>query len=323
MNAKITKDRLRIMLSYDWFKIILAIGALIVGWMLVFNMTATKVVSSQRFVVCNYYSNASLEGKMYTALDEQLLDKKLTHEILEVDCIDLAIGDTSAAEVLYTYASVNELDVIYVLQDPDPSTAYAGQDENGKDVTLYESTYLETFTNGYGWALHNLSLTDEDGYFKSLERYLNRYYTNGYEDDSVLDTAKIEEDFRARAKGDKRYKREKQIQKGIQGDIERIQKYRKALLDFYDWNAAGRVKIENIPFIQEDGSDLWQGKGNFAVNICTTKEDSVRLSRYVSNQTGTSALNMSVCFFDSNGEEESHRYEALVYLTNFLATVYA
>ncbi len=334
MNAKITKDRLRTMLSYDWFKIILSAFALIIGWVLVFNVTATKVMSSQQFTICNYMSNLGLEGITYTNLDEQLREGKLTHETLEVDVFDLAVGDTSTSEVLYTYASVDMLDLIYLSQQPDTSSAYKETDAEGNEVVAYERNYLETFTGSYGGMLHNLSLTDEKGYFKSLERYLNRYYTKGYEDESALDTAKIEEDFRARAKGDKRYKKEKQIQKGIQGDIDRIQKYRNALLAFKGYLAAGRVEIVNVPYLQEDGSDLWQGKGNFAINICKTESDSVALSKYVSyskeyvdengkTKYAVSALNMSVCFFNSNGKEEAHRYEALVYLTNLLGGIYA
>ncbi len=334
MNAKITKDRLKTMLSYDWFKIILSAFALIIGWMLVFNITATKIMDSQKLGVCNYMSNLGLENAIYTNLDDQLRKGKLTHETLEVEAFDLAAGDTSSAEILNTYASVNMLDLIFLSQQPDTSSSYTTTDEEGNEITAYKNTYLQTFTGGYGMMLHNLSLTDEDGYFKSLERYLNRYYTNGYENGDGLDTAKIEEDFRVRAKGDKRYKKEKQIQKGIEGDIDRIQKYRNALLAFKGYLAEDRVEIVNVPLIGTDDKDIWQGKGNFAINICKKEADSAALSKYVSyskeyldengkTKYAVSSLNMCVCFFDSNGEEEAHRYEALVYLTNLLDVVYA
>ncbi len=333
MNAKITKARLRTMLSYDWFKIILSAAALIFGWVFVFNATSTKIMDSQQFAICNHMSNAIFEGNIYNDLNEQLREGKLTHETLEVDVFDLAANDTGTGEVLDTYANVNMLDLIYVSQQPDENTSYTETDAEGNEVVSYEKNYLETFTGRYGTMLHNLSFTDENGYFYRLEKHLNRYYTEGYEGSSALDTAKIEEDFRARAKGDKRYKTESQIKKGIEGDIDRIQKYRAALLAFKGYLAAGRVEIVNVPSLKEDGSDLWQGNGNFAINICKREADSAALSKYVGyskeyvdengkTKYSVTALNMCVCFFNSNGNEEAHRYEALVYLTNLLAAVY-
>ena len=43
MDAKITKKRLNILLSYDWIKIILLAVAAILVWSLIFTMTATRV----------------------------------------------------------------------------------------------------------------------------------------------------------------------------------------------------------------------------------------------------------------------------------------
>ena len=54
MDAKITKKRLAYMLSYDWIKLVLAIVAAIVVWVLVFTTSATRITNTQRFVVCNY-----------------------------------------------------------------------------------------------------------------------------------------------------------------------------------------------------------------------------------------------------------------------------
>ena len=54
MDAKITKKRLNILLSYDWIKIILVAVAMIVLWSLVFTMTATRVTNAQNFTIFNY-----------------------------------------------------------------------------------------------------------------------------------------------------------------------------------------------------------------------------------------------------------------------------
>ena len=60
MDAKITKLRLSRMLSYDWLKIIGAAAAVIIVWVLIFTMTATRITSAQTFTVHNYLGNISL-----------------------------------------------------------------------------------------------------------------------------------------------------------------------------------------------------------------------------------------------------------------------
>ncbi len=327
------------MLSYDLFKILVITVAIIFFWTLVFGITSTKIQPPQKFVVTNYFGNLTMQNTLVDDLSNQLIEDKLTHEVIEVDTIDLAASEDAGASILEAYSAVNDLDIMFVSMQGDESSKYEVEKGEDEYEILYERTYLETFTRGYGRMLHNLSLTDEDGYFKRLESYLNGYYTNGYADDSVLDTAKIEQDFRARAKGDKRYKKEAQIQKGVQGEIERVQKYRAALLSFYDLLERGKVEIVNTPCMESENenepkTDRWNGKGNFSINICKTEEDSALLSKYVScsasyvdeggkEQYKFSALNMNVCFFDSNGDEDSYRYEGLVYITNLLSVVYA
>ncbi len=321
------------MLSYDWWKILALAFALIFSWALIFSTTATKIIPSQRFVITNYIGNITIQQKTYNNLNAQLQDGKLTHEIIEVKTLDLAADKTTGNTILEAYAGVNDLDLMFVSTLPDNTTAYREENEEGELVEKYTRNYLQTFTYAYGRNLFNLSRTDEDGYFKSLERYLNGYYSGGYESGEGLDEEKIEADFRARAKGDKRYKKKAQIEKGVQGEIERVKKYRAALLAFDKLLNSGRIEIVNTPQIWDDGTDRWQGKGNFSINICKTAEDSALLSKYVAynneyEENGKtvskiSALNMHVCLFNSNGEEESHRYEGLVYLTNFLSEVYA
>ena len=54
MDAKITKTRLEQMLSYDWIKIVAVALAAILAWSLVFTMSATRITTTQQFVIMNY-----------------------------------------------------------------------------------------------------------------------------------------------------------------------------------------------------------------------------------------------------------------------------
>ena len=59
-----------------------------------------------------------------------------------------------------------------------------------------------------------------DKYLEEMEVYLDNYYNGDYKA-GVADTAKIEQDFRARIKRfkDKRFKNETQIQKGLKDEL--------------------------------------------------------------------------------------------------------
>ncbi len=327
MDAKITKTRLKTMLSYDWLKIVGAIAAAIFVWVMAFTMTATKIIPSQHVVVCSYLGNATLDDLIYTDLSKQLNERKLTHETLEGEILDLSTAKDAAYSLLQARVYVDDLDVMLVSKEWDTSTSY--QAEDGETV-LYERTYLQSFLYGYYNRLHYLGdKEDGSGYFQQLKAYLNQYYTNGYLDDSVLDTDKIEADFRARAKGDKRYKTEAEIQKGVQGDIERVKKYRAALISFDAYVAQGTIGLETSSLSDRFGEEIFKdGKGVYSINIAKTEEAQTKISKYVSyittyedengkTQKKLSAKDMQVCLFNTN-EQNAHRFEGLVYLINFL-----
>ena len=53
MDAKITKKRLEHLLSYDWVKIMFTAVAFVMIWVLVFLLTATKVIHPEHILVGN------------------------------------------------------------------------------------------------------------------------------------------------------------------------------------------------------------------------------------------------------------------------------
>ena len=66
MDAKITKQRLSHLLSYDWLKIVGLIAVAILVWSLIFTMTATRITAAQQFTVINYTGNAALTGREFS-----------------------------------------------------------------------------------------------------------------------------------------------------------------------------------------------------------------------------------------------------------------
>lgn len=339
MDAKITKLRLSRMLSYDWLKIVGTAAAVIIVWVLIFTMTATRITPAQTFTICNYMGNNSLSNGYVKSINDAYKDGIFTGEVLELSAVDLPTNGEYAGQVLEARIATDEGDLMFVSQQPNVDTAYVVEkvdETTGETVqeTLYGHTYLETFLSGYRFKLHDLSLENENGYFNQMERYLNVYYTNGYTDESSLDTKKVEEDFLARIKRtkDKRYKKQEQIQKGVDEAIDRIQKYQKALVAFYQYLEKGVITLTKTNYVLMEG-EKYPFEGTYSLNLCPNTETMGKLSSIVSYSTtylteeGTeeitaSAKDMNVCFFNMNGEEEEFRYEALLYVIELVESVY-
>lgn len=336
MDAKITKNRLSIMLSYDWLKIVGAAVAAIFFWLLVLTMTATRITPAQQFTVYNYACNNRLSDKFLSLYTSALNKKTFSYEVIEVNEFDLAENPDYAYTLLEAHTAVEEGDLMFVPNVADSATAYK---EEGSEETKYGRTYAESFFSGYHHMVYELDPTSENSYFKQMENFLNRYYTQGYQNAEVLDTAKIEQDFVARItkNGDKRFKTDEQIAQGKKAEIERLKKYRDALDTFLnDYLKNGVVELTELtlkdakgnPFTVEEHGFARTGK--YAINLCPNDEETTMknlkeyLSYNVPSQTDSTkqtqtAKDMLVMFFDFDGVEESYQYESLLFVNQLIA----
>lgn len=325
MDAKITKQRLSRLLSYDWIKIVAVAVALMIVWNLIFTMTSTRVRPSQQFTVFNHYANRSLSDDFYDDFYKTVADGKVfSYEVIEPTNNDLTTAGDTRHTLIEARLATDEGDVIFLPNLPDVDTAY---EENG--VTMYRANYLQSFLRGYRFYLHDLDFENEKGYFNALQSYLNGYYQGGYHDAERLDEAEVEKDFRARAKAnkDKRFKTEEQLKNGARAEVERIQKYRDALVKMEGFLADGLVELTDVAVYNEDGSVLYQGK--FALNLCPNKQTMGDLKKQFSyqvkekdaegkEQVRITAENMHVMFFRTEKTEQSFEYESLLYVVDLI-----
>ncbi len=324
MDAKITKTRLARMLSYDWLKIVGLALALILIWNLLFTMTATRVRPSQQFTVFNHYGNSILPDSFYDDINACISGDTFSYEVIESTTNDLTTANEYAHTLADARLQTDEADVMFIPKLADPSSAY---EENGE--TRYSANYLQSFLSAYRFYIEDLDPDKENGYFYDLKNYLNEYYTQGYANAESLDEDKIENDFRARAKknGDKRFKTEQQLKSGAKKDVERIQKYRDALVKFEGFLADGLVAFEEVEVKQADGSPLYKGK--FALNLCPDESRTGNLKKYAFyGETGVdesgketlryTAKNMCMMFFKTKGTESGFEYESLLYAVHIV-----
>ena len=330
MDAKITKKRLARMLSYDWIKIVALATAVIILWVLIFTMTATRITPAQQFTVFNYHSNGSLSTtKFYDTYQKAFADGVFSYEVIETNNNDLVSSGEYASTILETRVATDEGDVMFIPNAPDASSGEAGTDENGN--TLYNRTYIETFFYGYSPYLYNLDPEAENSYFAGMEKYLNGFYNGDYVN-GELDEDKVTSAFEAKIKAnkDKRFKKSAQIEQGKKDELARIQKYRDALVAFYGYLEEGLIEFTTVALKDENGEVVLEGK--YGLNLCPnedtmgglkeqfyymTKETVTDEDGNESTETRKTAKDMNVMFFRMKGVEESFQYESLLYV-NYL-----
>ena len=322
MDAKITKIRISHMLSYDWLKIVGLVVAVILFWNLIFTMTATKITSSQQFTVFNHEANYSFSDAFYNDLYDAIESgDTFSYEVIEESTNDLTVAGDYISTMYTSRLGSGEGDLMFIPKIDDVNTAY---EENGE--TKYTANYLQSFLKNYRAYLFDLDPDAEGGYFYELKRYLNGYYAD-YKKAETMDKAKIERDFIARAKAnkDKRFKTEEQLALGAEQEIQRIEKYRAALLKLEDFLARGIVQFEEV----EAQSGDYYFKGKFALNICPNEESMGELKKYAAyaettvdengkTTTRKTAKNMCVMFFNLKETQKSFEYETLLYVVHII-----
>lgn len=326
MDAKITKQRISRMLSYDWLKIIGLALAVILGWMFIFTVTATPVLPSQQFTIFSYYCNAPITD-IYRARQEGMIASQVfSHEVLEIKTYDLSEQPSMAHTLLQTRLSTNEGDLLFVPKSTDYTVSVV-EDEKKK----YPLTYVET-----AFASYSPQLFELETYFANMSAWLDGWYDGGHQS-GTLNEEKIQSDFIAKVtkNKDKRYKSAKAKQEGAVQEVERVRKYKNAYDVVQKAIAGGLVTLEHLQVRNADGTPMLDEAGNlvcegkYALNLCpnapttkmqdwyqynsaTIEEDTVKLS----------AKNMCVMFLDMRAVDDSYEYESLVYVAYMLNDCY-
>ena len=327
MDAKITKERLNRMLSYDWLKIVGAAVAAILVWSLIFSMSATRITPAQQFTAINYAGNVGTVNTNFSkTLSNAYVNGVFSHEVIEISEVDIGGNAEYGATLMETRMATSEGDVIFV-----PNITNEGIDYNLSGEKVYE-TYLQNLVRGYSYRLMNLDLDDEDGFFNRMERYLNHYYDGNYAE-GTLDEEAVREDFLARIKKnkDKRYKKDAQIEQGVADDIVRIQKYRNALVEFYGYLESGLVELETTAVYDYDNQGKLLIEGVFSINLCPNRDTMPNLNKvaaYLQTVEGAEgetqnvlcADNMNVALVTFDDVEDGFEFECLSYV-NYVISI--
>lgn len=327
MDAKITKKRLNIFLSYDWIKIILAAAAAILVWSLLFTTTATRVTQAQNFTIFNYTGTSGLSA--FTSYPDTLRKKNIfSYDVLEITSTDITTAGEYEQTILQTRVSTGEGDALFAANIPHESnSSVKAVDENGDPTEYY--TYLEEFLYSY----YSIAETfGEGGYLDQMAEYLDGYYHGDYKS-GIADKEKIEQDFRARIKKlkDKRFKSESKIKSGIEQELDRIEGYRESLVNFLGYLDKGYITLEETELRLQDynGNEMIK-KNYYSINLCPDERMSdlrkdVCYSKTITDEDGekrvSSAENIHIVLLNVADEKYQYtRWEGLSFVNYLIET---
>ncbi|MBO5363711.1 MAG: hypothetical protein J6A46_05225 [Clostridia bacterium] len=348
MDAKITKKRLGHMLSYDWVKILLSVVAAIMVWSIVFTVAATRITSTQRFVICNYRGvNYGNKMNLYSGY---------SYEIIEGEATDLLRGGGDRFYDLFMgNIEISEGDVMMVANYPATRQAKTDkdgneiQDDQGNVVYEYGTTYMENaLTSFYGnqcfARLDDNAETGEKGYFTQMNEYLGRFYSissdgkqetfgevtltvKSFDSDSLNERA-VKQAFRARVKKnkDKRFKKESEIVAGESKEIERIRAYLAAYETFFENLRSGKIALTTlsveVPITETKSINV---SGAYGINLCPNEKTmgKVKDQFYYTDFNGvTTAKDMNAMFLTLKELDKDFQYENLIYINALVSDVY-
>lgn len=334
MDAKITKKRLGLLLSYDWIKIIGICVAAVLVWSLLFTTMATRPSMGQSFEMYLYPAvrlSESVNVDTFHAKDE---NDALSYDILEFSSTEL--DSETMDTILTTHFAAGQGDVFFAA-DLEPT-----KDDDGK-VTAYNG--LDDFVSryfGYSFWLdpdvtkksvdilgaNGEKLGEFENYFYQCAQYLNRFYDNGWEDESSLNEAAVRANFDERMEGDKRYKNEAQREAGRLKEIERIKNLRTSFENVLgyvssdDENSPIRIRTTEVDVVLEDGADAQHVEWQFGFDLSNI-DNLTNFIGYPGGENGSRIkddLCMVVLRTGSSGEEDL-RFEPIS-LLNYLVDTY-
>lgn len=257
MDAKITKKRLGLLLSYDWIKIIGICVAAVLVWVLLFTTMATRATNGQSFDIYLY-------PNVYSHIETNTLHTRDENDALSYDVLDISLNSLTSdtmSTILSAHFAAGQGDVMFVpYSEPQRDaetgeiTAYSGLDAF---LASYSSNCLWLAPDGSEGEIGSGDSTQKvNNYFTDCENYLNSFYDKGWQNPGSFNEEAVRSHFNERMQGDKRYKNDSQRENGIAKEIERIQKLRDAYAKVKSWVTAedGPVQVRTSQLaIDTDG----------------------------------------------------------------------
>ena len=317
MDARITKQRLGNLLSYDWLKMLVTIAIFVFLVVLLFTMTATRATNAQTFTVYAY--NGLSAGKRFNTLAGTLKDDHiLSYDTLETEAE--LFTDESRYDMLSLRRSTGAGDVMFISDVWTYKTDDDGNllDEDGKIVDSTEDAAVETTSALYSIAMGAAASSLEEGYgsvydtrffMQACGEYLVSFFGEDLENNNTPDEAAVRASFLERNSGDKRYKNDEARENGIADERQRLIDLKDDYLfvrDLFDRGVYSHTVYEGT---NDDGETYEMALGINVGGLGGISD----LVYYNDSESRAVTDKLNLIFF-FNGEQNGMLYESVTFL---------
>ena len=197
MDCRITKDRFKNMLAYDWLKIILSIVAVCLIWSLLFTMTATRITTGQDFYLVVYDGVINNSANSSQDILDKIKKSDLSYDVLNDTVMSVtSAGSYSASYMLNLRLTTYEGDVMLIPSGRNGETAAdssesvsesASESDSDDDATDIESlinngymySFTELLSDAKDYCTRNGFVTvNDDGTYNFNESAMENYFRN-------------------------------------------------------------------------------------------------------------------------------------------------
>lgn len=297
MDARITKQRLVNMLSYDWLKIIGAIALAAVFFCVFFMMFATRATDGQTFYI--YVYNGLTTGGDFMGLKDDLKNKNVfSYDILDLGSEAFKFDSLYGNSVFTARRSAGEGRVMFI---DDVRTT----DDNGN-----ESSTLLSFIENEGTPAESFGLfLDPQVFLSDCEKYLQKFFGESLSED--LNTQSARNAFMERNGKDKRYRSAAKKEEGVLQEEARLKKLKEDYL-----SVKKAVDEETLGFVKYTGFEEKEHVIGFSMKSLNL----TKLVYYTEKEEDTEVVTNSevaLCIFNNGTREGDLKYETV----NFLAYI--
>ena len=304
MDARITKQRLGNLLSYDWLKILGVIVAAVVLLYVLFTMIATRPTVEQVYSVFTY---GGLKIGDDSSDFEDDLDGAFSFDILEAEMVNFEAGSLGE-QALTARRGVLEGDAVLVAD----YTEEEGDTPFSLLVTNYGTFHPAEKT--YSGFYEIPTLLDD------MKAYLSTYFDLPATDADETFTseapieAQIEASFARKNGSDKRFKTDAQKETGLALERARVLQLREDYL--FVKAAFERGDVTTVDYVYLVGEEEYRFPFGIDLGKLTGLDD---LAFYYSNGQKTTEK-LTLTFFYNGARAEDIKFENLTFLRYLLET---
>ena len=305
MDAKITKQRLAVFLSYDWLKILGVVAAAILLLYVLFVMITTRPTIAQVYTVYTYYGLNI--GRDSPSL-ERNLNGKFSYEILEVEMENFEEGSLGE-QALSARRGVLEGDVVLA----------AGFTEAQDGITPFERVCANYTSFIAGPQVTLKGFYDIPAFMEETRNYLTRFFDLPQTETDETFTGgepiaeRVEEAFYGRNGSDKRFKTQAQKEAGVAEERARVLKIREDFTAVEKAFANGDLYTVDYAYTPEGGEEF-----RFPVGIGLGRLTGLSDLFYYYNGGSVSTEKLTLLFFDNGYRVEDAKYENWAFLRYLL-----